>query len=246
MDTIRLQYRGGYKKYDAKEMAKIVSAVVDPTKRWILEILMDGSKYVGEINKELLKKYDVSITEQGLRTRHIRPLLELGVITPKDGHVTIRGGRRPVTLYELNPIGLERVLKKFDAYVEGLLETSKVVQKDILEPSALKATPKLRVMSGEKEGMALPIKKERTKIGRIGSMKSVQKNDLVLPNSYGYVTRISKPHAKVVFKDGEYYLVDCGSTSGTFLKGKKLIKNREYKLNPGDIFRIADTDIIFE
>jgi DNA-binding PadR family transcriptional regulator len=246
MDTIKLPYQGGYKKFDALEMAKIVSGVVDPTKRWILEIIKHEPMYAREINKELLERYSISITEQGLRTRHIKPLVELGVINPKDGHVIIRGSRRPVTVYELNHTGLERIMKKFNAYLEGLLETSKDVEKEILESSGLKAYPKLRVMKGEKAGFILSIKNRTTKIGRLGSTKAIPEDDLVLSNSYEHVTRISKPHAKIILKDGDYFLVDCGSTGGTFHKGKKLVKNKEYKIDKGDIFRIADTDIIFE
>jgi pSer/pThr/pTyr-binding forkhead associated (FHA) protein len=57
-------------------------------------------------------------------------------------------------------------------------------------------------------------------------------------------TRVSTHHAEIRFENGQYLVVDVGSTNGTFVNGVRLERPR--KLSPGDLVRIGATDLRFE
>ena len=54
---------------------------------------------------------------------------------------------------------------------------------------------------------------------------------------------VSRRHAAIVRHRDRYFLRDCGSTNGTYLKG--LFHGSERELSPGDRFRIGATEFIF-
>ena len=58
-------------------------------------------------------------------------------------------------------------------------------------------------------------------------------------------TGVSRMHAKVFLKDGDYYLEDLNSTNGTFKNGLKLKPYEQKKLERGDEIRIATRKIYF-
>ncbi len=59
-------------------------------------------------------------------------------------------------------------------------------------------------------------------------------------------TAISRSHANIVSRDGEYYLVDTNSTNHTFLNGQMIQSNVETKLAHGDTIRLANEDFEFK
>jgi pSer/pThr/pTyr-binding forkhead associated (FHA) protein len=54
---------------------------------------------------------------------------------------------------------------------------------------------------------------------------------------------VSRRHAVIIRHRDRYFLRDCGSTNGTYLKG--LFRGSERDLSPGDRFRIGETEFIF-
>ena len=52
--------------------------------------------------------------------------------------------------------------------------------------------------------------------------------------------RISRAHCRVEFRDGRPYLVDLGSTGGTFVGDQRVT---EHPLIPGDVFQLGATKI---
>ena len=54
---------------------------------------------------------------------------------------------------------------------------------------------------------------------------------------------VSRRHAVIVRHRDRYFLRDCGSTNGTYLKG--LFHGSERELSPGDRFRIGETEFVF-
>ena len=51
----------------------------------------------------------------------------------------------------------------------------------------------------------------------------------------------SKEHATVTFHGGRFYLADRGSTNGTFLNTKRLVKNKPAEIGHGSLIRIGTT-----
>ena len=64
--------------------------------------------------------------------------------------------------------------------------------------------------------------------------------DVVLP-----WTTVSREHARIDCRAGEYFLQDCHSTNGTFLNGKALEPEQMYTLRFGDEIQLADQRFIF-
>src|SRR3982751_2973646 len=50
---------------------------------------------------------------------------------------------------------------------------------------------------------------------------------------------VSNHHAEIVFTDGAYHLIDTGSTNGTIVNGRKVVKHR---LAYGDRLRFGEPD----
>lgn len=55
----------------------------------------------------------------------------------------------------------------------------------------------------------------------------------------------SRYHAKIEWKDSEWYLKDLGSTNGTKLNGEKITANESTKLKEGDKIRIGKQTMLF-
>ncbi len=67
-------------------------------------------------------------------------------------------------------------------------------------------------------------------------------NDVVLSNLRRLVSR---NHAEIWWEDGRFWLVDLGSTNGTWLDGHRLDTGRRYLLRPGARFAVGDFQMAF-
>lgn len=86
------------------------------------------------------------------------------------------------------------------------------------------------VLAGDRMGEMFALGSGTTAIGR-GLTADVRIND----------EGISRTHATVVFKDDVYYLVDAGSTNGTFANGQKIDR---YPLLEGDRIQLGATAVL--
>ena len=59
-------------------------------------------------------------------------------------------------------------------------------------------------------------------------------NDIILS-----LAGASRYHAKLIWKDDQWFIKDLESTNGTFLNGKRIELGKEHKIKNGDIFRIG-------
>ncbi len=69
----------------------------------------------------------------------------------------------------------------------------------------------------------------------------IGKNILVVDGAITFSRAISRIHCKVVKNDDRYYLIDLGSSNGTFVNKIKLAANKLQLLNNGDIVRLASS-----
>lgn len=58
-------------------------------------------------------------------------------------------------------------------------------------------------------------------------------------------TAISRSHANIISKDGEYFVVDTNSTNHTYVNGTMIQSNMEVKISHGEKIRLADEDFQF-
>lgn len=79
-------------------------------------------------------------------------------------------------------------------------------------------------------GQRFPVTKERFVIGR-----GRQTSDLTIKDP-----NVSRQHAMIEFLNGQYYMVDMGSTNGVEYSGQRV---QRHLVQEGDVFRVCDHDL---
>jgi hypothetical protein len=83
------------------------------------------------------------------------------------------------------------------------------------------------------------VDKRTFRIGRVRN-KGLRRNDLVIPEKH-----VSRAHAEICFRKGEFYIRDHGSLHGTFVNGVKLKPGRIERLKNEDVLRFDAYEFIF-
>ncbi len=81
-------------------------------------------------------------------------------------------------------------------------------------------------------GQKYTVNKDRFIIGR-----GKQSSDLTIKDP-----NVSRQHAMVEFANGQYYMVDMGSTNGVEFNGQRVTRKA---INEGDLFKICDHELRF-
>jgi pSer/pThr/pTyr-binding forkhead associated (FHA) protein len=97
------------------------------------------------------------------------------------------------------------------------------------QPSGAYPTGSLAIYYG---GERFPITKDRFIIGR-----GKQSSDLTIKDP-----NVSRQHAMVEFLNGQYYIVDMGSTNGVEYNGQRVQRK---VVNEGDMFKVCDHELRF-
>lgn len=87
-----------------------------------------------------------------------------------------------------------------------------------------------------KNGARVQINKQIFKVG-----KERRNVDFCISDN----TNISRTHVNILYKNGDFYIVDNNSTNGTSLNGVQMAPGKEYKLNSGDRVTLADEEFTF-
>ena len=82
------------------------------------------------------------------------------------------------------------------------------------------------------DGQPCSVNKDRFVIGR-----GKQSSDLTIKDP-----NVSRQHAMVEFLNGQYYMVDMGSTNGIEYNGQRIARKA---VQDGDVYRICDHDLRF-
>ena len=65
-------------------------------------------------------------------------------------------------------------------------------------------------------------------------------------DSFDPEAKVSRKHARISFRNGEYFLEDLGSTNGTFVnRGRRLIPGNPHKIDEGDEIIVGKTFLRF-
>lgn len=82
------------------------------------------------------------------------------------------------------------------------------------------------------QGQRYPVTKDRFIVGR-----GKQSSDMTIKDP-----NVSRQHAMVEYLNGQYYMVDMGSTNGVEFNGQRIARKA---IAEGDLFRICDHEIRF-
>lgn len=81
-------------------------------------------------------------------------------------------------------------------------------------------------------GERFPVSKDRFIIGR-----GKQSSDLTIKDP-----NVSRQHAMIELLNGQYYIVDMGSTNGVEYQGQRVQRR---VINDGDVFMVCDHELRF-
>lgn len=98
-----------------------------------------------------------------------------------------------------------------------------------------KKVPVLMVMDGIEKGKRFLLNAEVNHIGAVAQDGSAR-NEIVLRDVDRMISRF---HCEILNKDGRLFLLDCGSSNGTFVNGKRLTPRRPTRLKGGSRFSVA-------
>ncbi len=73
-----------------------------------------------------------------------------------------------------------------------------------------------------------------------------EKNKPIVDYSIETNSMVSRIHAVIVYKNKEFYLIDCGAVNKTYLNGEELKINEEYLLHDGDVVKLANEKFCFK
>lgn len=62
---------------------------------------------------------------------------------------------------------------------------------------------------------------------------------ILLDNEYSTVSNISKPHLKVFYKDDGWYILDEGSSNGTFIGDVEVLKGEAIKIKSNSFIKLS-------
>ena len=95
---------------------------------------------------------------------------------------------------------------------------------------------RLRYLSGPRRGEELIFSGPRVRIGRS------RDNTLLLTESESPAS--SARHAEALVEGGAWWIVDSGSTNGTYVNGTRVAGAQ--RLDAGDVLRVGATDLLVE
>lgn len=111
-------------------------------------------------------------------------------------------------------------------------------------PDKSAAKAKLVIERGSDIGRKFPIASDESNIGRWDADNGVFP-DIDL-DAHDPEAKVSRKHARIIYRDGEYLLEDLGSTNGTFInRGRRLIPGAPQKLSEGDEIIVGKTFLRF-
>lgn len=232
-----------------------LAAVNNKVRFSILEILRDFEKtnktkdgafkkeplYSREINSILLNNYNVNITTQMLG-QHLKQLVEAELIeeVAVKKEVPNKIGRRSVKGFTL----------KEDAFEDLFLDVSFLSDELLTFFDLYKSNQRfsdgqhcvLTIFNGIDKGKTFKVHKDETVL--IGRKANFNASDLasftiLLDNKYSTVSNIAKPHLKLFYKEDGWYILDEGSSNGTFIGDKKVPIGVAKKLNANSFLKLS-------
>ena len=226
-----------------EELSEYLDVLSSSARLRILKFLEKKPRDARSISREIETSYENT-------KKHLDKLLSIGVIKKEAGlGAPTSKGIHPVWEYSLVPGGLEVIIRNLGLFSNTRVqitgsEISRRLDevKSTLNREVLGDIPAVIVLGGSDDAKVFLLKNDSVSIGRIDPANRTAYHpdeDIVLSECYSAVTRVSKPHGRIVRDNDAWYIEDCGSTGGTQLNNKHLEKNVRTLLNDGDLIELA-------
>ena len=224
------------------ELSAYLDILSSSTRLRILKLLEKRPMDVTSISRETETSYENT-------KKHLDRLLSIGVIRKEAGigRETSKGVH-PVWEYSVVPGSLERIVRTLGIFsnlritgVDRTLDERLNRVKGGVSGTLLGSSPMVVVMGGKEDGRAFTLGKGETRVGRRDPAQAGAADpgrDIILDDAYLAVTRISRPHGRILVGTGVAF-EDCGSTGGSSINGKKVLANETVPLRNGDILELG-------
>ncbi|MDK2974813.1 MAG: hypothetical protein PWP08_1184 [Methanofollis sp.] len=225
------------------ELSEYLDVLGNATRLRILKSIERTPRDMRTISREIGTSYENT-------KKHIDKLLLAGVIRKEAGmSAPTSKGVHPVWKYSVIPGGLESIIQNLGLFSNlqvsfGDVSLSRRID-DVLGQVTEKigtATPVAVLLGGPEDGKIFLLAAEIINIGRedqaaAGTYDPEQ--DIALSEDYAAVTRISRPHCRLIRASGVWQVEDCGSTGGTFVNNIRLAVHARTGIRDGDVIDLA-------
>ena len=226
-----------------EELSEYLDVLSSSARLRIVKFLEKKPRDARAISKEIETSYENT-------KKHLDKLLGIGVIKKEAGlGAPTSKGIHPVWQYSVVPGGLEAIIRNLGLFSNARVqivgeEISRRLEevKGNLSKEVLGNCPAAIVLGGPDDGKAFILRSDTIAIGRTDPDNQTAFNpgkDIVLADGYTAVTRVSKPHGRLLVENGIWYIEDCGSTGGTQLNNKKIESNVRVPVRDGDLVELA-------
>lgn len=226
-----------------EELSEYLDVLSSSARLRILKFLEKKPRDARSISREIETSYENT-------KKHLDKLLSIGVIKKEAGlGAPTSKGIHPVWEYSLVPGGLEAIIRNLGLFsntrveIKGSEISRKLDEvKNALNREVLGDVPAVIVLGGSEDARVFLLKNDSISIGRIDPASRTAfdpDENIILSESYSAVTRVSRPHCRIIRDKDAWYIEDCGSTGGTQLNNKRLEKNVRTLLHDGDLMELA-------
>jgi DNA-binding transcriptional ArsR family regulator len=225
------------------ELSEYLDVLSNGTRLKILKCLEKKACSTREISQAVESSYENT-------KKHLDRLCQIGVIKKEAGitdpHLK---GVQLYWKYSLVPGGLELMIRNLGLFShmkmhivrndisEKIDQTRKMVSHELFGN-----TPVLVILGGPDDGTAFSLKHDTIRVGRIDHEKKAlvhPDEDLILSQAYSSVSRVTRPHARLVRDRNSWCIEDCGSPGGTLVNKKTLVLNERVSLHDGDLIELS-------
>jgi len=225
-----------------QELSEYLEVLSNPVRLKILKVIEREPKEISEIASRIETSYANT-------KKHMDQLVHIGLVRKEAGfgRETVKG-IHPVWKYSLAEGGLSMLIRNLGVFsrinipigygeIQGTLES---VRAAVIKESG-NVFPALHLVEGTGAGRTFLIKKDRIQLGRADPdfPARISDEDIVLPEEYKAVTRITKPHAIVSKTAGGWQIEDRGSSGGTYVNTALVASMHKAALKNGDIIDLA-------
>jgi len=224
------------------ELSEYLEVLSNPVRLKILKVIEKEPKEITEIASRINTSYANT-------KKHIDQLVHIGIVKKEAGfgRETVKG-IHPVWKFSLAEGSLEMLIKNLGVFSRvnvpiGFGEIAKKLEtvRAAVIAEAGTTSPALHLMSGSAAGRTFLLKKDHSAIGRVDpdNPGRTATTDIVLPEDYAMVTRITKPHA-VISRAGDCWQIeDRGSLGGTYINTELSAPFHPTSLKDGDVIDCA-------